>query len=171
MDCLFRRGHAIVSGVGWRVPKSVLINGGLLVLVAAAILAVQVWDRPVAAVETGVRRYATAVTNADLDAAMAEIAPDQRAAWSDFVRHHLGHFFADRFRAAAAAALAFFARATRSAWLIVSRDRRPPIRPPFAPCSRRNSRTAGGNFLGMAHILICFRSLWITPLHLKLLKV
>ena len=56
-------------------------------LVGLAILVVQVWDRPVAAVETGVRRYATAVTNADMDAAMAEIAPERRAVWSDFVRN------------------------------------------------------------------------------------
>jgi len=46
-------------------------------------------------------------------------------------------FFADRFRAAAAAALAFFARATRCAGVMVSSDRRPPMRPPFAPCSRK----------------------------------
>jgi len=63
-----------------------------------------------------------------------------------------GHlvFFADRFRAAAAAALAFLARATRCAGVILSAVRRPPMRPPFAPCSRRNSITAGGNFLTMS---------------------
>ena len=76
-----------------RVPTSVLINGSLLLLVGLAIFVVQVWDRPVAAVETGVRRYATAVTNADMDAAMAEIAPERRAAWSDFVRNQLGNVY------------------------------------------------------------------------------
>jgi len=65
----------------------------LLLLVVLAILVVQIWDRPVAAVETGVRRYATAVTNADVDAAMAEIAPEQRAAWRDFVRNQLGNVY------------------------------------------------------------------------------
>jgi hypothetical protein len=75
------------------VPASVLINGGLLLLIGVAILGVQVWDRPVAAVETGVRRYATAVRNADMDAAMAEIAPEHRAAWRDFVRNQLGNVY------------------------------------------------------------------------------
>ena len=73
-------------------------------------------------------------------------------------------FLADRFRAAAAAALAFFARATRCARVILSAVRRPPIRPPFAPCSRRNSITAGGNFLAIVVILSR-----LIPLGLRLL--
>jgi hypothetical protein len=76
-----------------RMPASVLINGCLLLLVALAILGVQVWNRPVAAVETGVRRYAMAVTNADMDAAMAEIAPEHRASWTDFVHNQLGNLY------------------------------------------------------------------------------
>ena len=49
-------------------------------------------------------------------------------------RPSLGYlvFFADLLRAATAAALAFFARATRCAGVMVSSARRPPIRPPFA---------------------------------------
>jgi len=46
-------------------------------------------------------------------------------------------FFADFFRAATAAALAFFARAIRCAAVIVSSARRPPMAPPRAPCSRK----------------------------------
>jgi hypothetical protein len=71
----------------------VLINGGLMLLLGLAILGVEVWDRPSAAVEAGVRRYAMAVSNGDLDAALAEIAPDQRAASSDFVRNQLGNIY------------------------------------------------------------------------------
>jgi hypothetical protein len=70
-----------------------LINGALLALLALGILGVEARDRPAAAVEAGVRRYATAVTDADYDAAMAEIAPDQRANWSDFVSNQLGNIY------------------------------------------------------------------------------
>jgi hypothetical protein len=67
--------------------------GILVALVAVAIAGVEALDRPEAAVEASVRRYATAVTNADLNAAMAEIAPDQRAAWSDWVQGQLGNVY------------------------------------------------------------------------------
>jgi len=85
-----RRG--ILSDV-WRVPMGFLINGVLLLLIAAAILGVEVRQQPATAVEAGVRRYAEAVTRGDLDAAMAEIAPDQRAQWSDFVSNQLGNVY------------------------------------------------------------------------------
>ena len=71
----------------------VWINGLLMVLVGLAILGVEVINRPAAAVEASVRRYAMAVSNADLDAAMAEIAPDQRDASSDFVKNQLGNIY------------------------------------------------------------------------------
>ena len=77
----------------WRVPPFLLINGVLLLLIAVAILGVEARDRPAAAVEAGVRRYAQAVTDDDFDAAMAEIAPDQRAAWSDFVANQVGNIY------------------------------------------------------------------------------
>jgi hypothetical protein len=35
----------------------------------------------------------------------------------------------------------------------------PPMRPPLAPCSRKNSRTSDGNFLIVPHILTPFWSL------------
>jgi hypothetical protein len=75
------------------VPTSVLINGGLIALLALAILGVEFWHRPSSAVEAGVRRYALAVSNGDLDAAMAEIAPEQRGNWDDFVRNQLGNVY------------------------------------------------------------------------------
>jgi len=70
-----------------------LIDGVLIVLIALAIVGVEVVDRPEAALEASVRRYATAVSNADFDAAMAEIAPDQRARWTDWVRSQLGNIY------------------------------------------------------------------------------
>jgi hypothetical protein len=66
-----------------------------------------------------------------------------------FRLHLLGDHFCFaffRFRAAAAAADAFFARATRWSLVIVSSDRRPPMRPPFAPCSRKYAKTLAGSF-------------------------
>ena len=67
------------------------LNGLLLAVMGLAIVGIQLLDRSGAAVEGSVRRYATAVTNADLDAAIAEIAPDRRAAWADFVHSQLGN--------------------------------------------------------------------------------
>ncbi len=76
-----------------RVPPGVLINGVLLLLITLAILGTEARDRPAAAVEAGVRRYAAAVSNGDYDAAMSEIAPDQRANWTDFVSNQLGNIY------------------------------------------------------------------------------
>ena len=73
--------------------RLVMLNAALLTLVAVAIVGVEVWDRPEAAVESSVRRYAAAVSNADLDAAMAEIAPPERAAWTDWVEGQLGNIY------------------------------------------------------------------------------
>jgi hypothetical protein len=75
------------------VSRLLALNVVLLTCVVLAIVGVEVWDRPEAAVEASVRRYATAVTNADFDAAMAEIAPSQRARWSDWVRTQLGNVY------------------------------------------------------------------------------
>lgn len=65
----------------------------LLALVALAIVGVQVWDRPEAAVEGSVRRYAAAMQAADVDAALAEIAPDRRARWKDWVQGQSGNVY------------------------------------------------------------------------------
>jgi hypothetical protein len=71
--------------------RLVWLNAALLAVVAVVIVGVEVWDRPEAAVETSVRRYADAVTAGDLQAAMAEIAPDQRDQWNAWVQGQLGN--------------------------------------------------------------------------------
>lgn len=58
-------------------------------------------------------------------------------------------YFRFALRAATAAAEAFFARAVRSSGVMVSRDRLPPILPPFAPCLRKNSSTSSGSLFAM----------------------
>ena len=72
------------------------LTGVVFVLVASmalSIVGIELADRAEASVEGGVRRYAFAVTNSDLDAALAEIAPDQRALWMDWVRGQLGNVY------------------------------------------------------------------------------
>ncbi len=69
------------------------INGVLLALVALSAASIQVLDRAGASVEGSVRRYALAVSSGDLDAALAEIAPDQRVKWTDWVRSQLGNVY------------------------------------------------------------------------------
>jgi hypothetical protein len=73
--------------------KRTALVGALLAFLALAIAGVEIADRAEASVEASVRRYASAVTNSDLDAAMAEIAPDQRARWSDWVQTQLGNVY------------------------------------------------------------------------------
>lgn len=73
--------------------KRTALVGALLAFLALAIAGVEVADRAEASIEASVRRYASAVTNSDLDAAMAEIAPDQRARWSDWVQTQLGNVY------------------------------------------------------------------------------
>ena len=69
------------------------LNAALLLLIGGAIVGVPVLDRGEAAVEASVRRYAAAVTQSDIDGAMAEIAPDQREAWRGFVTAQLGNVY------------------------------------------------------------------------------
>jgi hypothetical protein len=75
------------------VRALLVINLALLGAVAVAIVGVEALDRPAATVEASVRRYAVAVSNSDFDAAMAEIAPEQRPVWSDWVRGQLGNVY------------------------------------------------------------------------------
>ncbi len=70
-----------------------VLNGLLLALVALSVVGIQVLDRAEASVEGSVRRYAAAVSNGNLDAAMAEIAPDQRATWTDWVSTQSGNIY------------------------------------------------------------------------------
>ena len=65
----------------------------LLALVGASIVGVQAFDRRGAAVEASVRRYAAAITNSDLDAALAEIAPPERERWRDWIAGQLGNVY------------------------------------------------------------------------------
>ena len=74
--------------------RVVWLNGVLLALLAVAIVGVEAWDRPESAVEASVRRYAEAVTASDLDAALAEIAPDQRDQWNAWIQSQPGNEYA-----------------------------------------------------------------------------
>jgi hypothetical protein len=87
-----------------------------LVLVAAlglAIVGVQVLDRPAAQVDGSVRRYAAAVTRADLEAAVAEIAPSEREQWREWIAGQLGNIY--EVRGVAVRSPALLARARPSA--------------------------------------------------------
>jgi hypothetical protein len=69
------------------------LNWVLLAGMGAAIVGLQLFDRSGAAVEGSVRRYAMAVSTSDFDAAIAEIAPERRAAWTDWVHAQLGNVY------------------------------------------------------------------------------
>jgi hypothetical protein len=73
--------------------RLIAVNGVLLAMVALAILGFEAADRAESSLEGGVRRYAAAVSNSNLDAAMAEIAPDQRERWTEWVRGQLGNVY------------------------------------------------------------------------------
>ena len=85
----------MLSSIIGRYQRSVrtIAVGVLLALVAGAIVGVELTDRAEASVEASVRRYAAAVTNANVDAALAEIAPDQRPAWNEWIRGQLGNVY------------------------------------------------------------------------------
>ena len=73
--------------------RLVVLNGVLLAATLAAILAVQALDRPAVQVEAAVRRYAAAISAANLDAATAEIAPSERTRWRDWIAGQLGNIY------------------------------------------------------------------------------
>jgi len=73
--------------------KASLVVLVLLGVAGLAIFGVQLFDRRASAVEASVRRYADAVSNGDLDAAMAEIAPPERDRWRDWVAGQLGNVY------------------------------------------------------------------------------
>ncbi len=78
------------AGIIPPVRPLVLVNGLLLLATAGAIGAVQLLDRTPLAIESAVLRYATAVTYADREAALAELAPDVRDTWAPWVELRLG---------------------------------------------------------------------------------
>src|SRR5215813_2957182 len=67
----------------------VVVNGLLLLATALCVAGVQALGRDESAVEASVRRYASAISNGDLEGAMAEIAPPERARWQEWVRSQL----------------------------------------------------------------------------------
>ena len=73
--------------------RLVLLNGLLILALTAAITGVQVTDRTSAVVEATVRRYAEAVTQQDLNAALAEIAPENRERWRPWISGQLGNIY------------------------------------------------------------------------------
>jgi hypothetical protein len=77
------------AGVRWLS----VVNAVLLVAVAGSVVGLEVIGRPEASVESSVRRYADAVGNTDLNAALAEIAPEQRPAWRDWINSQLGNIY------------------------------------------------------------------------------
>jgi hypothetical protein len=87
---LWRTAVWVVDYEGVRLT---LLNGVLLAMIGMAIVGIQGLDRSGASVEGSVRRYASAISNADLQAALAEISPDQRATWEGWVRGQLGNVY------------------------------------------------------------------------------
>ena len=75
------------------VRTLVLLNALLLAGVAVAVLVEEAVSRPESAIESSVRRYADAMGNSDLDGALAEIAPDQRPTWRDWIAGQLGNMY------------------------------------------------------------------------------
>jgi hypothetical protein len=75
------------------VRRLVVLDALLLFGIAAAILAVQVLDRPASQLDASVRRYAAAVTRRDLDAALAELAPLERERWRAWIAGQLGNIY------------------------------------------------------------------------------
>jgi hypothetical protein len=67
-----------------------LLNGLLLLGLIAAAIGLQVANRSAAQVEGVVYRYAHAVSAGDLEAALAEITPEQRATALGFVANQVG---------------------------------------------------------------------------------
>ena len=73
--------------------RLMLLNGVLLGLIALAVVGGQLASRPEAAVEASVRRYATAIRETNLDAALAELSPAARARYRDWVQSQLGNVY------------------------------------------------------------------------------
>jgi hypothetical protein len=85
----------------------------LLAALGLAIVGVQLRDRPAAQVDASVRRYAAAVASGDLEAAVEEIAPQERGRWREWIAGQLGNIY--DVRGVAVRAPALLARAGTSA--------------------------------------------------------
>jgi hypothetical protein len=73
--------------------KLVVLNGVLLALMAVAVGMYGLVARTDSAIGGSVRRYAAAMSEADLDGAMAEIAPGRREAWRAWIAGQLGNVY------------------------------------------------------------------------------
>ncbi|GAC1314703.1 MAG: hypothetical protein NVSMB2_04600 [Chloroflexota bacterium] len=76
-----------------RPMRWVVLNGVLALTTALAVLGVQLSARDWGAADASVRRYAMAVSTNNAEAALAEIAPDQRPQWATFVAEQLGDHY------------------------------------------------------------------------------
>jgi hypothetical protein len=95
------------------VPRLLLLNLVLVVGLGLAIVGVQVLDRPAARVDSSVRRYAVAVSTGDLEAAVEEIAPQERGRWREWIAGQLGNIY--EVRGVAVRAPSLLARAANRA--------------------------------------------------------
>jgi hypothetical protein len=75
------------------VRRLLLLDVVLLAALGAAIVGVQLTDRPAAQVDSSVRRYAQALSSSDLEAALAEIAPPERRRWREWIAGQLGNIY------------------------------------------------------------------------------
>ena len=73
--------------------KLVVLNGVLLALMAFAVGVYGLVARTDTAIGASVRRYAVAMSEADLEGAVAEIAPNRRAMWRAWIEGQLGNVY------------------------------------------------------------------------------
>jgi hypothetical protein len=73
--------------------RLVVLNGALIAMLAASIVGGSLLDRSEVSIEASVRRYAAAITDADVDAALQEIAPARRDEWHDVVADQAGNVY------------------------------------------------------------------------------
>lgn len=89
------------------------INGLLLAVTAATIGLVQLRDRSGPQIEATIHRYAAAVASSDLDSAVGELAPEERARWAPWVESQLGNRY--EVRAVSVRSLSLLDQLTRHA--------------------------------------------------------
>jgi hypothetical protein len=73
--------------------RLVAFNGVLLVVTGVAVLTFGLLARADAAVSQTVRRYAVAISERDLDGALAELVPTERERWRPWLERQLGNVY------------------------------------------------------------------------------